>query len=451
MRWFVGCIVGLIGCGGDGEPHPDGVRSGSRLRAVFIAAADGERQFQTFHDRELGVDCWFQGDPPRCLPDVASTSLFRDAACSEPLLQVTPSTDVCTTLPDWIGVVDPDGCGGFTRIFARGPETALEVLFYVNPTTGECVSAPASQAFDYHAAGDELPLYGFVAGELRLEGDARIQREVIAGTDGSRRPTGLRDRELDSRCWYELDTCVPEFIWQAYSSDDLCSEPIGGWSDPACYPTPVFVGRYLAGDDDVFRPALQERGPSVTPAVLYTGTELACDPIEPNDGTTYYLPGAELGLDRLAALELVFAGEGRLQGVYLVSDDGLRHFDGSFYDHDLGAPCWPARVDDDHWRCLPSLPWVSTYLFADPACLQPIEVIDIAAGEPLVAAPESVQDGCDWITRLRAIGDELAPGSIYRLDGTCTAETWDTALVRRYEPGAEVPFDDYVELTLVTE
>jgi hypothetical protein len=452
-RWMVVALA-VAGCGDNRLAHPDGIQSGERLRATFLADAEGARQFQTFHDRELGVDCWFRGDPPRCLPDVATTSLYRDAACEEPLYARLPPTGECATLPRFIGIADPDGCGEHSRIWELGLRTARDTFFVFDASTDECRSLPASQEYEYYAAADELPIDGFVAGRREIVGRGQVREQVIAGDDGSRRPAGLFDAELDSSCWFEpeLATCLPDFVWQSYRVDDACATPIGGWSDSGCYPVPAYTGR-ITWDDDETTLHLHELGTDVAPSVLYTGPDASeCAPVEPTPGTQYYLAGPAIDAGRLAPLERIVGDARRLQGAYITSPDGLRHFDWTLRDRELARDCYPYPTGPERWHCLPSLPSVLDYFFDDAACTQPIELIEITADSPDGPAIAWQPAGpCASHARLRERGPEIPSGTIYSMSDACTREIWDTALVRRYASGPELPLDDYVELTLVTE
>src|SRR5688500_10958101 len=95
-------LVLLAACGDNIEPTDDGIWGGSRLRARFLAETEGARQFETFHDPWLGIDCTFRGDPPRCLPEVASVRDYLDPDCTEPVFGRGVS-DACNPAPTHFG------------------------------------------------------------------------------------------------------------------------------------------------------------------------------------------------------------------------------------------------------------------------------------------------------------------------------------------------------------
>jgi hypothetical protein len=456
-------LVALAGCGDNLEPPADGIRSGSRLRARFLANADGARQFESFYDRELAADCSFQGDPPRCLPEVAYARSYIDAGCTVPLFGRGVAGE-CTTPPSYLAVALATQCPdeeGFQRIWKRGPRVTPDVVYVLE--AGACVAQAARTDYDYYAADVELPVERFVAATFEVVGEGRLRELALVGEDGSRQPVGFHDETFDAPCGYDESTgrCAPDFVRVDLWRDNRCSYPLAAALRSECGRVPRFVGWY-APDGAESSLALFEPGPEFTPAVVYStaGTDSCRTRIADPESYAYYLVGDDVG-GELAELHRVAGDDRRLQAYYLVDDAGARQRADGLHDRERDIDCEPVQTGPDRWHCVPGFGLTPTRLFADPLCEREIDVLERRPDDPegettkprraIVWRP-SGDDACESHAHLHEQGDELASGSLYvpRLLG-CSRLTWDPAEVRRFALGPEIGFDDYVPLRRYTE
>ena len=207
---------------------------------------------------------------------------------------------------------------------------------------------------------------------------------------------------------------------------------------------------------------IYERGPELAAPVLYQGDAASCAAVPRPEDEVWYEVGPEVDRATLATADKAPGEEtGRLRGAYLVADDGFRRRAGGYYDTGRGGEeCIGGKTIDGLWRCLPVHFGSLTTYYADPGCVQVMPVFEQAfpACKPPPPASIGIEyvvdevDGCEALIRPRAIGAELASGSMYRMGATaCEAVTWDTTTVRYYQVGAELPLTDFVELVETTE
>lgn len=149
--------------------------SGQRLKVLYYVAADGARQFATFHDTELEQDCAFataSDGVVRCLPRFASSSpFFLDKACSERVIwdsvcAVPEGAPVAYSLP-----VPANDCGGNpsvryeTQYYVAGAAVKPTVLFQSGPAG--CTESTIFEAGVYRRLSPEVPAARFVAARLQ--------------------------------------------------------------------------------------------------------------------------------------------------------------------------------------------------------------------------------------------------------------------------------------------
>jgi len=445
------CLLMLVAaCGDNIEPTDDGIYGGSRLRAWFLAEAEGARQFETFHDRWLGIDCRFQGDPPRCLPEVATFRDYLDPDCTEPVYGRGVTGDACNPPPTHFGLAIDDACSsepaGYERIWKRGARVEPFLLYSVEDEGCVARAWPRTD-YEYYGADFEIAVDAFATATREVTGAGRLREVVLAVDDGSQQRIAFHDAELDAECWYDrqLGLCVPELISGTFSSDADCSEPLGAWSTSACGPVPSFVGRY--SDDGELE--VLARGDKVGASrIFYRHENGVCYGQTPAEGMDYFRTG-ENAFDDLAPLEGTMHGSGRLRA--------YRH--GGFLDRERGVDCDPVPTGPGVWHCLPTeLGVTAVPLFADPLCEQEVDVFErdpTVVGKPvqgLVWRPSS-ENACESHARLYAVGREIDSGDLYdrRLLG-CQRLTWNPAEITRYVVGQELSFDDhYVRLTRVPD
>jgi hypothetical protein len=165
--------------GSDGSPlsiaEARAAESGSRLKARWYVAADGARQFASFHDTQLAQDCEFSpasDGVTRCLPKfVFSSPFFLDSACTERVIwdsicAIPEGAPVAFALPQ-----PANDCGGNasvrydTRYYTAGAEVKPTVVYQSGPAG--CTESTLFHAGVYRRLGPELPAQSFVAAQLR--------------------------------------------------------------------------------------------------------------------------------------------------------------------------------------------------------------------------------------------------------------------------------------------
>jgi hypothetical protein len=443
MRWArTTCLLVLVAA--CQEPPDDGIRSGSRLRAVFLADAEGTRQFETFHDTGLGIDCSFQGEPLRCLPDVARVRDYLDPGCSEPVYS-RGITDSCNPPPIHMGIAIEDACSqeprDFRRIWKVGERVVPETVYVFD--AGFCVPREARIDYEYYAADFELPVDDFVAATRELEAGAdRLRDVVLLGEDGSQQWIGFHDGDFGVDCSHhtQLAVCVPQLADLGYWSDPSCTEPLAAWLHSTCSSPPSFVGSYSADGqlEQVFG-----RDEWVIPDRVYTLAGASCTGRLPGSSRSYFPPGENV-TDQLAPLDGRVPGSGRL----------LAYRTGGFHDRVQGLDCEAVPTGTGQWHCLPGSDATAVELYADPLCEQLVVVFELLppakASHGLVWRPTG--DSCEQHARVHEVGSEIDSGDLYvpRLLG-CDRLTWNPAELGYYAVGGEVGLDEYVRLKRVTE
>jgi len=178
--------------------HDDDLGVG-RLGLVVRAADDGARVLSGLRDRELGAACvpGAQGDGSvACEPVGApAASLFRDAACSEPMIAIA-----ATEVPAIARLTEPSGCASYRRV---GSEVAPPVYHRdgdacrpVDAPVGgrlfaveEPVALPALDRALEDVPGRRLQRIVLGHGELRFVDD----RLFDTGTGAACGPRAVRD------------------------------------------------------------------------------------------------------------------------------------------------------------------------------------------------------------------------------------------------------------------
>ena len=472
MRLVLAILVLAAACGepAGNSTGPDGVRSGTRLRAKFRqeAGQGTARELVGWHDQARDEDCGFTRTSDgmwRCLPPVQWSEIFADETCTTPL-GTGPLEEECWAAAPYVGRPALDVCHGtLEAIFEIGPRTLPATVYLRDPETGACAAAAPDAGVAYFAAGTEVGLDQFGGAHLVVEeSPARLDQAILVGEDGARAPLQVRDGDLGVRChmWLlpdeELWHCLPLGNGIAYWADAACSVPVAT-ADVACVleePFP-FVSQTVT-DACGFTIRVFERGPELEAPTLYRGDAASCAAVPAPDDEVWYQVGPEVPRETLAqAAKLPGDETGRLRGNYLVAEDGFRRRAGGFVDTERGEECIAGLTTDRTVRCLPVDFGTLTTFYADAACTEILPVFEqtFPACKPPPPASfgiEYVVDGCDTLIRPRAVGAELAPGAMYQMGaGGCEPRVWDATTVRYYPVGAELPLDDFVELVPVTE
>jgi hypothetical protein len=154
--------------GGTPPPNGNGYISGSRLRAKYLLAADGAKEFNGWHDSQLGVDCLFMiatDGQKRCLPWYINAEYYSDASCTQ---LVTLTNKLCgETAPTEYALINISDDICIAKFGAYQPTGAMlpsQPSLYEN-SGGMCKAAYASWETYYHAyiLGPEIPPSSFVA------------------------------------------------------------------------------------------------------------------------------------------------------------------------------------------------------------------------------------------------------------------------------------------------
>ncbi len=445
--WWIAGAAALAACG---TPTPsDGIVSGSRLKARFMTAEGGARQFQGWHDSELDVDCSVFGDEMRCYPDASSTGLFADATCDTPLVNVFRDA-TCSPVPAFVATYTNAPCSyGYERLWHTGAKVSPSMV-YSKDLTGACVGSAPDPQFDYYTAGAEVALDSLVGAHYEREGDGAIQDNVLVADDGARRPSGPWLADADTYCYDDGGHCIPEYRYAYQSADDTCSHPVA--ADYACDPPPARIGAYVHDDMCTGHLELYEAGPKITPTTIYDLNEADCSP-QTADGD-YWSAGAPISNDSFPAIARAPAhGSARIQP-YTISGDGFVQVVGDFRDTELDEDCYAVQVAADEWRCNPgNVAYVDRSFYGDASCQSPVQVVggyaDACAGiapAPPAAVIDTVpaDDGCTSYAVLHAVGAEVT--NLYYLNGgTCTPATADDS-VKWYAVGDVISWDRYARL-----
>jgi hypothetical protein len=150
----------------------DTQQSGARLKATYLEADDGSRQFLGWRDTLREVDCSFAVAADgtwRCLPSGADAGrFFADASCTQRLATVPRG---CTQPPAFAILRDVPACvwQQSRQVFSLGPPHAAPLAYW--SAGGACV--PASTAdlvlYDLYVVGDEVTPSSFVSATPQAE------------------------------------------------------------------------------------------------------------------------------------------------------------------------------------------------------------------------------------------------------------------------------------------
>ena len=168
------------GSGGHGgsilNPIADAVaKSGSRLKAQWMAGDDDSRWYPAIWDSERKENCTFRvasDGKTRCLPlgESASVSMyFSDVGCLKAVASY-PAGVGCPTPQSIIRSEAGSGlCGGSkTSVYVLGAQVDQSKLHVLSG--GSCVDAGAVPAeYAYYVVGAEVPSASFVEGHYEID------------------------------------------------------------------------------------------------------------------------------------------------------------------------------------------------------------------------------------------------------------------------------------------
>lgn len=149
-----------------------GAASGSRLKAKWLTAEDGARQFQGFHDSARGEDCSFltaTDGQRRCLPQGLSVNpnVFTDTACTKPLAYGAKGCAAIQTAT-FAGSYCAAGDTKYA-VHSVGKRFTGASLYTKSGTGCSASSADGWSAHDLYVLGAEIDPSEFVAANLTTE------------------------------------------------------------------------------------------------------------------------------------------------------------------------------------------------------------------------------------------------------------------------------------------
>jgi hypothetical protein len=457
-------------CGDNGPSGPPPVLvSGTRLRATWLADADGNRLLPPgahWTDQDLAMPCNTDSADDgelRCLPHsgFVSTSVegfFADAACTIRAQETVPTTCGADTDPSddsfaTTSAPDPDACAGGKRgriaaTFAPGAP------LFARDGDGNCVAGEVPDHAISIGADVEASTFAHVHEEHQAPGGARLAMTVRLSDDGASEPVGIFDSELAAPCVPSVFgddgalRCVPSIGQAVLFSDDACLHPVVEKTPPSCSrPDPALVQWTTpAGDPGLARIGAELATP---PAALFFESGLenpVCMPLAGGDPGKTYLDTAPAAATDLAALHDVEVGTGRIVEHGLADDDGnvvARLV--SLHDTVLDADVTVFRDGDMHTLLLP--PFANGIGFSDADCTDAIAIGD-GSTTPVVAVSSDPADASTCSVRqIFSLAGPAEAGHVFLLTASgCIDDGPPAGPV--FAVGDELPVETFVELHL---
>ncbi len=419
--------------------------SGARLAALWLEGAEpaaaGGRVFAGFHDRQLGVRCWFAraaDGSQRCLPlrSFAAAVLYQDAACTRPV-QVRPAS-ACEP-PAYLGVRSGQGCPGAEVLYRAGAPVAEAELFG-RDAAGGCARLPAPSATDQVLALEEAPPAAFVAAvpaPAPAVGGRLVPARLIA-EDGAASPAGWRDTQLGHGCALltaadgEL-RCLPAelpVVQAGLFADDRCRVPAAVGLASTCARAEQVLRAMTARCETRF--AVAAGGDR---AVAHQQMGGRCGPVAGDPPATF-----PLGMEVPAA---TFAGglttgalgsAGRLRPLVRLAGDAAAPED-AFHDGERQVTCLPGVAADGLLRCLPRSEG-EIAMFSDPDCRAPVVSGRLTCAPPTVLAL-AMPGTCPARSRLHRVGAPYFGGVYERQASRCLARAFPSQAL--FHLGPEIP------------
>lgn len=460
-------LAGAGGCGDNVRPSTDGVRSGDRLKATFIAGDDA-RLFTGFHDQERGERCRFEMLPDQeravCIASspTAWATEFSDDRCMVPIVRAWLGPD---GQPPRVARVDAQGCDP-PVLWQLGEPVALS-QYYSRTALGSCAWHPGVPGEQWHPAVAQIRIDELVGGRIHVEDrGGPLHVRYVDGDDGSRQPIGMYDDRISAPCRFtERIAFDTEVELGCYP--DICAAATDGWFDERCLPIAArlddppgnlskcecaerqFALVWPSGPTPGF-PEIRLAGPELTPpfrvATLYD--EDTC--LFQYESSETRVSTREL-FEPIVAAPAFVPGNGRLRPI-VTTAGGATSIEPWFRDTELSLSCQPHLAADGVLRCLPSgLSELSDGFFVDDMCTQPARIaVDQAVDGPVRWA--IVDEGPGWRT-VYQLASEALPGNLFRGSPNtgCFAELWQRETLRIYIVGAEAALERFAPLFEIVE
>jgi hypothetical protein len=447
--------------------------AGSRLRAIYLAPADGPRQFAGLYDGKRGMKCDFflaTDGRLRCLPTTGDVGQLRgdvysDQGCSTPQ-PIGIAVQNCT-VPHFALGQGESMCG--TEVHPLGMERTGPIYMMGRGFGLACPNIYIQTR--YYDAGPAIAPAEFVDAELVTDRTgARLGALYAVASDGTRVLTSLLDTALGTPCRITPGSgqasgtlwCAPELkTSDAGFVDPDCKIPAGRVAEqsPCSSPAgpPAALVQSLRGDGNVCEfggARLFEIGAALAPsAVTYYLDQGVCRrAANPSTSTGLVRAGREVSLPTLR--REAAAGPGRLQAVDHVDQQGVRTASKTeWMDQARQELCEFKTASDDQLRCLPLFP--GDLYYADSACsrmVMPWTPLPCRAGPPTTVVSQEVLT-CGTRHRFYQRGARLpaAPTRtlFMRTNGTCSS--FEQSAPEAYEVGPEIPPTDFVAGALTME
>ncbi len=265
----------------------------ARVQRIAIDTDDGMHVVSAFHDRTIGADCALEYPSdvasPRCVPEAAPfTTLFSDASCSQPLLQVPADPPAFAQF----GTTDCPSYGAVTDEVTGTP--------VFDQVSGTCTPVTLPHGYRVYAVGAALDLQ-----QVTRETGAAARIEPVTVVTGSEKAadTFVHDNQLAADCSPGLLAgswrCLPAVaqITSSYFIDDQCQDPIDVALVPrsACAPAPKFA----------YEPETIHAIGDAVPMQLYeVSTGDRCVPYNPVPPLIAHLVGPPLPAETFAAADV---------------------------------------------------------------------------------------------------------------------------------------------------
>ncbi len=422
-------------------------KSGSRLAIEAVRAADGQKFFRRFFDKQLGTPCdLFRTSTTTalCVPPSASL-VYADATCTT-RAAIAPSA--CSKGVKYVAEYAYE-CGAIKSVVVSPLGTALPGTTYYDKSP-TCTPNAASPG-EILSVGAPLAANALVSFTLQTEpGSAELGRQRWVGSDGTEQVDEgeLFDVKKNQPCQGAsvglasiggaATRCIPRRIavhrggGDGPFTDATCTTPAADYGLSSACPTPqVALERALRPDSGTctnnFYFALHDVGAQVTTRYLSQGAN--CNPDTSTSRSAWVL-GAALPEATFPAVAITDFGAGRVRARGLASN-GTRLSNGTLFDTVAGAACSEQKVGNAYY-CVAGTVSADTDLFSDAACTMPIVLGPTSCTayqppQPYAAVRTALDaNGCDSvITEMHPLTPVPGLAQIYRKNGAlCEVEAF---------------------------
>jgi hypothetical protein len=375
-------VLFVLGCGRyDFEPRDDAPASGPRLRLQDNVFDDGTHQVIGAYDTLLQVPCTPTATPTgfACLPEPDLLPGYGDAACTQPIAEVSACTPAA-------GYAYDSNILPVAHVYQLGADVAAPAMKYVIGADGSCVVAGLPGGA--YKALTEVPLATFVPMTRELGAGTRVRAQTFVAPDGVRIPGDLFDTQANGPCavsaFDDMTVCTPYSAGVAYFyTESTCSHVVYNSNVAVDFGLELLTGGPICKSTDLnVRPVIGTIQPSQI-WVDIPGSGM-CVQSAPAQGWIIQDLGAPIPPAPLTRDHVSGAGS-RIQ---LIEDaaGAATSTEYSAYDSQLGVECDPATAADGAVRCLPHSPsYINRATFSDSGCTQPLALA--AYGPPPCASP----------------------------------------------------------------